>query len=356
MKRNTIALLVVLLLGALTFWLVSHRDRSSLKKELRDFAYADTGSITKVFLADKSLHEVTLTREKVDGVMQWKVNGKYIARPDAIYYLLQTVHDLSIKEPVSNKAKPGVIKQLASGAIKCQLFVGDKLVKQFYVGGADQEETGTYMLLSDVSDPDDPINSTEPFVMEVKGVNAYLTTRFSTKEGEWRDRTCFKYFAPDIRSITVEHKDHPEQSFTVTQSADNRTYTVTTKDGKTVLPIDTIAVRQFISYFGHINFENFDNTLTKEHQDSITNSHWEHRITITDASNKSNEALMWLKKNDGFMPDDTTAAAPPPFDPDHMFGLVNNKQDFVVINYYVFGKLLVTPDYFLPRKKEVPIK
>ncbi|MBI3509143.1 MAG: DUF4340 domain-containing protein [Bacteroidetes bacterium] len=346
MKRNVFALVVVIILGSFTFWMVMQRDRSSMKKELRDFSFEDTAHVTKIFLADKALNQVTLTKETMPGgKIKWMVDGKYVARPDAITQLLRTIHNLSVKEPVGLKARENIIKQLATGATKCAIYVGDDLVKQYYIGGATPDETGTYMLNCDVSDPDDILNSTEPFVIEVKGWEGYLSPYYFTKEAEWRDRTIFQYYAPDIRSIKVEHAGHPETSFIVSQGADGKSYNVTSLDGKKIY-FDTIPVRQYISYFGKINFENFETTLKPEHKDSIMHSPWAQRITVTDASGKPNEVLMFMKKNDGFMPDDTTAAAPPPFDPDHMYGIVNNGKDFVILNYFVFGKLLIDPDYF----------
>jgi hypothetical protein len=348
MKRNQIALIIALLLGGFTFWMVTHRDRSSVAKELRDFAYSDTGSVTKLFLADKTTRSVTLTREKDNS---WTVNGKYKARPDAVKNLLRVIHDISVRQPIGNKMKQTVLKQLATGSTKCEIYAGDKLVKQFYVGSETPDMMGTYMLLSDVSDPDDIVNSSEPFDIEIKGFNGYLTPYFFTKESEWRDRTAFHYFAPDIRSIKVEHAGEPENSFIVTQAAGSKSFGLQALNGKP-LPFDTIAVKQFISYFGQIGFENFETSLLPATKDSILHSTPAHKITVTDASNTKNEVVMWLKKNNGLMPDDSTAAPPPFYDPDRMFATVNNGQDFVTVQYYVFGKLLQTPEYFMPGRKK----
>ena len=109
MKRNTITLIVALVLGLSTFWLISRSGKGTINPELRDFAVSDTASISKIFLVSKSEKQVTLTRE-ADG--RWKVNGKYYARPDAIKTLLITIHALSVREPVGLKAKENIIKQL----------------------------------------------------------------------------------------------------------------------------------------------------------------------------------------------------------------------------------------------------
>ncbi len=349
MNRNTITLLIALALGGLTFWLIHRQGSGTIPPALRDFAVTDTASITKIFLADKAQKQVTLTKES-DG--RWKVDGKYYARPDAIQILLVTIHDVSVREPVSNKAKDNVIKALATGGTKCEIYAGDKLIKQYYVGQETQDMMGTYMLLSDISDPDDIVNSSEPFIMEIKGFNGYLTTRYFTKETEWRDRNVFRYFVPNIRSIKIEHKGQPEQSFVVTQSSSEKGFGLQNLSGQP-LPFDTVAVKQFISYFGNIGFENFVTDLPKPEMDSILHSTPEHIITITDDANRKNEIKMFLKKGDGT--EDTTGNVQP-YDVDRMYAQINNGQDFVIVQYYVFGKLLETPEYFLPRKIVMPKK
>jgi hypothetical protein len=348
MNRNTITLIIALLLGGLTFYLISRSGNTTIKKELSDFAVKDTASITKIFIVDKSDKHVTLTRQ-ADG--RWKVNDKYYARADAIKTLLITIRSLSVREPVGLKAKENVIKLLATGAVKCEIYTGDKLVKQYYIGGETPDMMGTYMLLSDVSDPDEIVNSTEPFVMEIKGFNGYLTTRYFTSESEWRDRTAFHYFVPDIHTITIQHTGDPANSFTITQSQGKNVFSIQTLTG-TPVPFDTITVKQFVSYFGNIGFENFADKLPKHFTDSVLSTPPAHIITVTDASNKKNEIKMYLKKNDGEDPDDSTATKPPYYDPDRMYARLSTGE-FVIVQYYVFGKLLQTPQYFLPRKTPV---
>ncbi|MDQ3111527.1 MAG: DUF4340 domain-containing protein [Bacteroidota bacterium] len=347
MNRNTITLVIALLLGGLTFWLISRSGNSTIKTEIKDFAVSDTASVSKIFLIDKSNKQVTLTREN-EG--RWKVNGTYYARPDAIRTLLVTMHDLSVREPVGLKMRDNVIKQLATGATKCKIYAGDKLIKQYYVGSETPDMTGTFMLLSDISDPDNIENSSAPFIMEIKGFNGYLTTRYFTNPGEWRDRTAFHYFVPDIHTITVQHGGDPANSFTITQSQGKNVFSLQTMAGS-ALPFDTIALKQYVSYFGNIGFENFASDLPKAFIDSVLATPPAHIITVTDGANKKNEIKMYLKKNDGFAPDDTTADKPPFYDPDKMYGRLESTGDFVIVQYYVFGKLLPTPDYFAPQKR-----
>src|SRR5688572_11698303 len=97
MKKNKVAIILVALLGTLSFWFVVRRDKGTIKEELRDFAVADTGAITRIFLADKKGRTISLDR-KSESI--WTVNQKYDARPDAIQTLLFTISKVDVKEPV----------------------------------------------------------------------------------------------------------------------------------------------------------------------------------------------------------------------------------------------------------------
>jgi hypothetical protein len=337
MKRNGIILLAVLILAAVTIYLVVNSGPGSVDRELRDFSYSDTASVDKIFLADKTGKQVTLTRNEGSG---WTVNGLYPARQDAINTLLNTIKFVSVREPVGVKAKENIVKQLITGSIKCEIYSKGEMVRLYYVGSETPDMLGTYMLLADASNGE---NSSEPFIMELKGLNGYLTTRYSPDEREWRDKAAFQYFVPDIRSVKVEHAGEPQSSFIVTQSA-NMKYGLQTITGQP-LPFDTTAVRQFLSYFIRLGFVEFVNKDPK--RDSVVASTPAHIITVQDASGKKNVVKFYLKSGDGVLGSDTTQH----YDVDNMYATVNDGKDFVIVQYYVFGKLLQTPAYFSTRRE-----
>ncbi|MGL5890766.1 MAG: hypothetical protein ACRC3B_12815 [Bacteroidia bacterium] len=344
MKKNVFPLLIVAALAGIVIWLVTRdNEGTTLDKELRDFAVADTAAVTKVFFATKQPKELTLTRE-TNG---WMVNGKYPVRPDAMRILLHTIHDLAVKEPVSRAGKENIIKQLATGGVKVEIYQGDKLAKVFFVGSETPDMLGTYMLLRDVESNK---NSSEPFVMELKGFNGYLTPRFSVNADDWRERSVFKYYAPNIRSIRVEHNSAPDQSLEVRQTAPSKGFGLFTLSGQP-LPFDTTQVKQFISYFNFLGHEGLAGNLKPAQQDSVLLTRPEHIITVTDAQGKVNRVAMYLKKNDGMAPSDSTAAMPSPYDPDRMYAYSSVDKEMVQVQYFVFGKVLQTPGYFVKPKK-----
>jgi hypothetical protein len=341
MKRNTIILIAVVLLAAVAIYFVTNSGPGSVARELRDFAYTDTANVDKIFLADKTGKKVTLQRNE-DGT--WSVNDKYMARPDAINNLLATMYRLSVREPVGAKARENIIKQLITGSIKCEIYSKGEMKRLYYIGSETPDMLGTYMLLAD---PETGENSSEPFIMEIKGFNGYLTTRYSPDEKEWRDKSVFRYYVPDIRSIKVEHFGEPENSFIITQSA-NMKYGLQSTTGQP-LPFDTTQVRQYISYFIRLGFVEFDNNYAKK--DSVIGSNPAHIITVQDAAGKKNVVKFYHKSGSGVLGTDTLPDAPR-YDVDNMYATVNDGKDFVIVQYYVFGKLLQTPEYF--NRKALP--
>ncbi|MGZ4033712.1 MAG: hypothetical protein ACXVP4_02520, partial [Bacteroidia bacterium] len=207
MKRNRIAIILVIILGSASFWYIVNNRKSTLNAEMRNFAVADTASITKIFLADKEGRTITLERHPEGN---WTVNQKYAVRMDALQTLLETIKRVDVKEPVGKKAQDNVIKRLAAKAVKCEIYQNDVLTKAYYVGTETQDNTGTFMIKID---PETMKTAEKPFVTYIPGFEGYLTTRYFTEEQGWRDRTVFKYNPLDIKSVKMETPLSPEKGY-----------------------------------------------------------------------------------------------------------------------------------------------
>jgi len=345
MKKNTIAFVVVLLLAGITILLMRQNGNSTVPKDLRDFAVADTGSITKIFLADKAGHQVTLQKIKSG---EWKVNGKWKARNDGIFNLLFVIKNLSIKSMVGVQAQTNVVKGLITGAVKIEIYKGDDLLKVYYVGGQTPDDQGTYMLLSD---PKTNENSARPFVMCIEGQTRYLTPVYNTNENEWRDRTALACYPPDIKSVKLEYVAAKGASYEVIQTAFNRFKITNLQNNANYPDFDTMAVRQYLTYFAGQSFETFLNGMDKTRRDSILGSSPLYILTIKDKNDKSTEIKLF-----GMEPHREELDAkgkPEKFDLDRMYALIN-KDELVVAQFYVFGKLIPDIEYFA--KNKAPVK
>lgn len=341
MKRRRVTALVFVILSSITFWIIVRNTNSTIKKELRDFAVEDTGSIAKIILSDHNSHLVTLVRKKTN---VWMVNDKYSARPDGINTLLQTIKQMAVRNPVGNAMKDNVVKDLAASGIKVEVYAGDELIKLFFVGGQTADMTGTFMLLAD---PETKMNSSVPFEMCIPGFDGFLTTRFVVRESDWRERIIFRSIPPEIKIIRVEYLQLPNNGFEIAVENNARSFRLKTlSPDKPVSGFDTASVRQYLAYYQNIQYEVIEK-LERSFIDSVIATQPLGIIMITDINGKTNTAKIFYKPAaDGAV---DREGKPLKYDEDRIFALINDGQDFVTIQYFVFGKLLQPVGYFLPK-------
>ena len=338
MKKNRIALILVVILGSASFWFIINRKNGTIKPTLRDFAVEDTAAVTKIFLADKNGNDVTLERHPGSG---WTVNGKYTVRPDAIQMLLTTIKKIDIKEPIGKNKQDNVIKQLAAKAIKCEIYQDGELTKAYYVGTETLDQTGTYMILIDLETMKP---SAKAFVTYIPGFEGYLTTRYFTEEMGWRDRTVFRYIPTNIKSVKLEVPANPDQGYEVSVSEDNKYQVKKLADNTTLNNLDTLAVKQYLSYFQQLNFESFEVELKQEQIDSALKTKPLNILTVTDKQGQINKVSFFTRSNLKKVLDES--GAPLPYDPVRMNAQLNDGKDFVMLQYFVFGKVLPPVEYF----------
>lgn len=346
MRKNRIAIVLVILMGSLTFWFISKNRKSTLSAEMKSFAVKDTASITKIFLADKNGRNLTLERTESG---KWTVNGKYGVRMDALETLLKTIMRVDVKEPVGKKAQENVIKRLSTRAVKCEIYQKGELTKAYYVGSETQDLTGTYMIMIDI----ETMQAMErPFVTYIPGFEGYLTTRYFTEEKGWRDRTMFQYNPNDIKSVRMEVPYNPSFGYELTVKGNNDYEIKMLSDNKVVAGVDPIAVKQYLSYFQILSFESFEVDLKQNQIDSVLKSQPINILTVTDKDGKVKKVKFFARKpkKESYGKDGLLLK----FDEERMDALMNNGVDFVMVQFYMFGKVMPTVDYFLKGTNQSP--
>ena len=345
MKKNTLTIIITIVLAVIVAYLFYTSKEGTIRQELKDFAIEDTSAITKIFLADMSNHQVTL--EKIEPG-HWIVNGKYKARKDLIEILLKTMKNLEVKSPVAKAARENVIKRIATGAVKVEVYQNnnDEPNKVYYVGGATQSQMGTYMLLE---------NSSNPFIMNIPYFSGYLTTRYNTDEYEWRDKTVFNYQFKDIAGVKLEYTHNPEYSFSIMNTG-NWTYTLRSlQNDELIANYDTNNLNIYLTFFRNIQFEGFVRNKDTAFRDSIVSYPPFCTLTVTDMSGNTTKVKAFLKP----VPKGTTDLNDNPieYDVDRMYALIDTRHvgrnyrsvdenQLVTIQYFVFDKLFLVINDF----------
>lgn len=269
MKKQIILLI---LSGALLTFLIikfvslkNQESNSTHNEQMSDFAIDDTTLITKIIISNPDGDKATL--EKI-GHEKWQLNGKYLARIDAMHIIFKTAKLVSVKNEVPNAAVKNVLKTLAVTYKKVDYYNGNTLLKTWYVGSPTRDHYGTYMLLEKPGHG----KSIVPYVMEIKGFFGNLSSRFFTDEKEWRDKMIYKLQPEEIASIDFTNNENPEYSFKIEVQGKNK---FALFDGKNqpVNGFDTVNVRSYLLNFRKIAFETFNRGILKPAQeDSLKKS------------------------------------------------------------------------------------
>ena len=344
MRKNRVTLIIALILLLAAVALFITNSYTTLKKDVSDFSVEDTASITKIFLADKNNNEVILGRS-AGGT--WLVDGKYMAQQAKISSFLKTLADLEVRSPVPLAARNNVITRMSVLAKKVEvyqitpcinlfnkirLFPREKLTKTYYVGDVTQDNMGTFMLME---------GAEEPYVLHIPGFRGFVSARYSTNQADWRDFTVFKTSIGDIRNVRMEFPFQPEQSYQL-DVQDKQNITLRALADNQVQSYDTLRVLDFLSAFKDIRFESLlEHLIEKEFIDSVTATTPKTIITLTDREGQVNKVKIYTKM--GFAPlYSEDGAMMEPLDLDRAYALVNEEEDFVLIQYFVFDQVTRT--------------
>lgn len=331
MKNRWIYILAAVLVIA-TGIVIVYQQTSTIKKELRDFAVPDTAQVDKIFMVDKMNQTVLLERHEGG----WTVNGKFEARKDAIYVLLKTIARLDVKSPVSKAMMNTVISQMAARSIKVEVYRNGELHKTFYVGGPTSDHQGTFMMLE---------NSSVPFIMHIPGFFGYLSTRFFVEENMWRSQGIFNVPFSSIQSVDVTYPAEPARSFQVINNGPNQFSVM--NGSQQMAKTDTLKTKEYLGRYISVNFESVVQNMQPGRADSISRMAPYAVITLTQRSGKTGKLTLWKMPNyDKMMLYDGTV---PEFNPDALYGRVEDDSTFVTVQYFVVDPLLVDPAYFMYR-------
>ena len=344
MKKNILVVVFFIALGGIAFWLFKNHSSDTIKTPLKNFAVEDTASIDKLFLAEKD-GSTALVERIAPG--DWRINKKYKARNDAINTLLYTIMNLEVRSPVGKNLYNNTMKLMASKSTKIEIYQKGQLVKTYYVGHPTMDNLGTFMYLE---------HSSVPFIMYIPGFNGYLSSRYFTREAEWRDRGIFRYDPRAIINVKVDDYNRPQRSFMISRKPDSTYMVVTLKDLKPVAPTDPKKLRDYITAYSSTNFEKLDAELSRFQKDSILKAGPFAKVSVTDDLNRVLSVELFRKPITGsskftMNPD---AGKQYPFDRDKFYLRVQQDTSWYLCQYYHFDRILKDPQNFHPGKDVTP--
>lgn len=353
MKRNTIAIIIAAVLLVVAGILIgNNRYLSTLGGEAADFTVYDTASVTKLFFADKSGNQVLLQRTP-EG---WKINDTYPASQKMINEMLYTLNRMRIKMPVSIKKSDNIVTRMSGTNTKVEvyqvlprinlfnkvkMFYHETRSKVFYIGDVTQDNQGTYVLKE---------GGDKVYIVHLHGFRGFISSRFTANPIDWRDHLIFNEPMGNIESLKLEFGDDPGNSFVINNNGRYQ-FAMQRLNGETV-EFDTLRVLNLMSSFTDVRFESFLHDVEPSRRDSIIHSPFQQRLTLTtkDGTTKSVTTFRMIANADMFIYTEEDLNNPEYdriiHDPDHQYALLSEDNEFVLIQKFVFGKLLKPADYY----------
>lgn len=346
MKKNRLAIIITSLLivvAAILLW--NNRYLTTLRGDAYDFTVRDTASVTRLFFADKSGNQVLLSRTD-NG---WKVNEKYDAQPVMINNMLYTLDKMRIKMPVSLASHDNVITRMAGTNTKVEvyqivprinlfnkvkLFPHEKLTKVFFIGDVTQDNTGTYVLKE---------GANKAYIVHLHGFRGFISSRFSANQEDWRDHKILSYDISEIASVKLEFNNDLQNSFVLNEKG-RYSYEMKRLSDNSNIDFDTIRVLNLMTSFNDVRFEAFLSDISKARRDSIINSPFLERLTVTTKNGEENIITTYNMRINasafGFAEEDWDD------DPDHKYAYIENNDELVMIQDFALGKLLKPAEYY----------
>lgn len=334
MNRTFLYLIIFLLLGGATLWMLTQSkkdEKTTLLGADRKFKIENPETIQRIFIADRQGNNTTLERQGDD----WIYNGKYKARPNVMENLLDAITRVQIKYQPPKQAVAHMITSLATEGIKVEIYgERNKLLKSYYVGGSTSDERGTFMMMADAE---------QPYVANIPNWSGNIRFRYNLKDDDWRDISIFSHKIESINKVEVEYPKQRNKSFKITREGKEFTvapyFEITPKINE---PLLQGKIEQYLVGFEQISSRGFDNKNPEK--DSISETIPFCRIALEDIKGKTTNIDMYPIQPDQEF--DEKTGEPLPLGEVQNYYAVLNDEDFIVISQRVIQNLLWAYEFF----------
>lgn len=340
MKKYWPYILILLALGAAVGYFVYAYSPAALAKKESAFGVKDTDKIERIKLTNEKGESLTLSRQG----KKWRLNDKYEANEVAVSNLLNTVHLLEAAYIAPTNAQPIVLKDLSKQRTKCEIYAAgeDKPFKAYYVGGPTADGTGTYMIMEL-----DGKMAANAYVTHINGQKAYLTAVYAPIEERWRTRWVYQDNAATIESLKVEYHRERQKSFTINKVAKD-SFVIANSESKVEEQPRQKFIQQYLDFYEGLSIEAYENNNVQK--DTILMDQPFCTITLRRADKTETQSILYYAPiNRKTMVKFDDNGRPLQYDIEHYYAQLNDKKDLVLIQYYVWGKVLRSYDEFFRR-------
>ncbi len=242
MNRNKITLVLLVVLVAVSAWLLLSKRSGTYARSAVEFAVLDTNLITGVEITGRG-GKVMLVKNE----FTWRLNGSTPVRKNRMSGMLVMLSRLEVLSPVSRSRSEEVSRQLRTEGKRVTITLPKGADREYFVFHDTSETNATYMMMKDAD---------TPFRMGVRGYKRRdLAALYNTDERYWRDNLLLNYLPEQIQYISLQHKHEPDNTFYLARNASGGFEMSTGMvPGDWFIPV-TSKLNQYLGYFYGIRFD-----------------------------------------------------------------------------------------------------
>lgn len=326
MKNKIIIAIVLILIGtALYFWLKPGGDMA-FREEARDFGVKNIDAVDQIIINEKGKDSIVLTKNGES----WKVNGKFMARPDLISTLLSTINKVKVKNRIPKEGIQQIKNLITVHHKSVEIFINDELIKSYWVGDKTMDSKGTYMMLAG----DDEENNI-PFITHIEGFEGYLSERYVSQEDLWRDVKLLYFPEMGIASITMDYPQNKAQSFKV-EIDENDIKLFQLGSSTAAEKVNLNSLKTYLLNYKEVAAESFITKNNIKKRDSLLKLTPHFILTVTDTKNNQTQIKGYPRKT---LPGEVNYLGQhTDFDVDRFYGVTSNNE-LCILQYYIFDRL-----------------
>jgi hypothetical protein len=170
---------------------------------------------------------------------------------------------------------------------------------------------------------------------------------YAPVEERWRSRWIYRDNHETIQSVSLDYHREHQKSFTISKVAKD-SFVIANSEGKVSEQPRQRFIQQYLDFYEALSMEAYEN-MNKQ-KDSILNETPFCTVTLKKTDSTQTQCILYyalsnIKTKASFDAD----GRPLKYDIEHYYGLLNGKKDMVLIQYFVWGKMLRSYDEFYKR-------
>jgi hypothetical protein len=193
-KKQNVKLLVSLSIMIVAIFMLQHNTRptGNLGVEKTFFQLHDQQEITDVYIKNGSSENHLKYQSG-----RWRLNDTLLLDQSMRDVFFSVLSKVEIRKPVVESLKDSLVSFLKTYGTHATITFGDEIIKDYWVGGNQQQEV-SWMMDSE---------QLVPFQVHIPGYQSYLAGIFAVPGNDWRSRFIFNLNFALLRSIEIEYPD-----------------------------------------------------------------------------------------------------------------------------------------------------